>query len=207
MTGQTPLHAPDAARPRPTGAPAPLRYSIFVNGSRRGRKTIAFQRCQDGFIARTSASIQVDAGLLASFRYEHTGQECWQKGKISTFDYVTDAGSLTTRVSGRRQGENLVVDGPHGRGLTVVEATTPSFWNFEVLGFGCVINPQTGEPVRLETQRVAESRVKIGNRIIEGRGFAITSYFNGQVWFDENDRSLGFWFMKNGRRIDVLRVP
>jgi len=206
MTAQSPLRSRDFARPGPTPVPAPLRYSIFVNGTRSGRQTVDFIRRDTGFIVRTSVSIQVEAGLLASFRFEQRGQEHWENGTVTRFDYVTHAGSVSTHVAGHRRGDSLVIDGPREQALSVQETATPSFWNPDILKFARVINPQTGMPVGLDAKPTSDRRVKLCNRTVEGQGFDVDSYFNGQIWFDNQERSLGFWFKKNGRRVDALRV-
>jgi hypothetical protein len=177
-----------------------------VDGSRSGTHTVDFTPTETGFTVKTSVSIRVNVSFFMSYQFQQYGQEHWENGNVTLFDYVTHDGGATTKVSGRRQGENLVIDGPRRRGLSVAAATTPSFWNPETLKYGSIVNPQTGELARLSATPVSSKTVKFLNQTVEGQGFAVDSFFKGQVWFDMTQRLLGFWFVKSGYRVDMLRV-
>ena len=48
--------------------------------------------------------------------------------------------------------------------------------------------------------------LRVGNQVVEGRGYAFDSYIKGQIWFDRDQRSLAFMFNKDGHHVEVIRV-
>ena len=184
----------------------PLRYHVYVNGSRRGAKDIEFVPDEHGYTVNSTVSIRIDALFLTLYRYRQTGREQWRDGRLVAFEYVTLDNGTESRVSAHWSNDGYIVSGPSGSTVAVADAVPPSFWNFDIVKSDRVINPLTGEAAWFTAQPLACSSTVISGTRVNGFGYAIDGFVQGELWFDDARRSLAVRFAKNGYQVDAVRT-
>ena len=186
--------------------PKPLRYLAYVDGSRSGTQNIDFVPRDQGFTAMSSLCIRLELAFVTLYRFQQSGEEDWKDGKLVAFEYITNDDGDTSHVAAKRdESGNFLVTSPTGQQTVPGDAIGASFWNSEILNHPHIVDPRTGELVTLSVQSQDQKSAKIARRTIQGSGYAFESFIKGDLWFDENRRSLALTFEKKGHMIELVR--
>lgn len=185
---------------------APLRYLVFVDGSRSGTYNVEFVPRAGGFTATSAMSIRVEVAFITAYRYQQDGQEDWHDGRLMGFEYLTNDNGKTALVGGARQGEMLAVTGPKGAVTIPGDALCSGFWNHDIVRARHLVDPQTAELVPLGVQKLGEHAAQIAKHSIRGAAYALDTFLKGTIWFDAHDRLLASSFMQDGHKVELRRA-
>jgi Family of unknown function (DUF6134) len=184
----------------------PLRYLAYVDGDRSGIQDIEFVPRDRGFTVMSSLCMRLEFAFVTVYRYQKTGQEDWKDGKLLAFEFITNNDGKTSHVTAQRDGsDNFSVIGQNGQRTVPGDAVAASFWNGAILDRPHIIDPRTGELATLSVRSLEQKSAKIASRTIHGNGYAFQTYINGDLWFDEHQRSLALTFEKDRHKIELVR--
>ena len=200
-----------AAVLRPTGLFAatrmpPQNYLVFVDSARSGTYNVEFVPRDGGFTATSAMSVRVEVAFITAYRYQQDGQEDWKDGKLVGCEYVTNDDGKPFLVNAKRDGEKLVVTGPHGKNMAPGTVFPSGFWNHDILGASELIDPQTGELVPLHIRRLSAETAQIAKQSIHGLGYAFDTFLKGMIWYDAHGQLLATSFTQQGHKIELRKA-
>jgi hypothetical protein len=194
-----PAHAPSA----PVDDSRSWEFSVLLDGSKIGYHRFELLQRGDMQEVRSEASFDVRFLFVTAFRYRHSNRELW-----------SDDGCLTRIESNTRQnGDRLSVQGARvgdAFRLETVERTdtlrdcvmTFAYWNPEFLEQSMLLNPQSGEYLRVNVEPLGKQPVTVRGEQVDAMAYKLkASKLELTVWYSDDDEWLGLESVARGGRI------
>ena len=191
------LLLPDLALAAPAGVPASGRLSFAVQRSGKvlGSHNLSFRRSGD--VLTVDVLVELDYNLHVTER--------WAGGEVVAMDSQTNDNGTKYRVSARREGGALMVEGNAvTRYAAPANALPATHWNRHELD-GPWINPQDGKILRPATAARGMESVPTANGTMRARRYALSGAVKMDLWYDEEGVWSGLAFVKSGAEVRYLR--
>ena len=144
LAGAAGLLAFPSANALPVPATNRLEFRILRKGSQIGTHFLRFSRDGEDLTVEVAADIVIGLGPIAFFRYRHRATERWRNDQVVSVDAETDDDGTRERMTARRDGMSLVVEGTKApRYVAPPTAMPATHWNRRMLD-GPLINTQNG---------------------------------------------------------------
>lgn len=179
-----------------------LDFDVFLDGSKIGWHRFEIGSGDDGareVISR--ANFDVRFLFITAFRYRHANEERWVDGCLADIDAETDSNGKRTAISGSRSGDAFVLDTGDRKAELPSCVMTFAYWNPDFLKQPKLLNPQTGEYLDVEiekldtgTLRRSDGEVEATAYTIRARGVEVT------VWYSPDNEWLALESQARGGR-------
>ena len=169
-----------------------LEFTVLRNGKRVGRHRTRFAR-EDGYLVVTS-DMKLDIRFLFvnAYRYRYAATEHWCNGRLVRLDSTVNANGKRSQTRARATGEQLEIDGPHGRAIAPLGLFSTNHWHSGVLEAATVLNTLTG---RVNEVRLAPcAPAPVGEGPADARCYDYTGDLSARVWYDRDGRWVGLAF-------------
>lgn len=193
------------ALPVPTGNR--LEFRILRKGSQIGTHVLSFTRGGQDLTVEVAADIVIGLGPIAFFRYRHRATERWRNDLVVSVDAETDDDGTKERMTARREGMSLVVEGTKApRYLAPPTASPATHWNRRMLD-GPLINTQNGVLMRPTVKLLGPGQVPTadgGN--LRADHVTLRGDADLDTWYDSTPSWVGLRFTaKDGSVVEYRR--
>jgi hypothetical protein len=181
-----------------------LRFGVFREGSRIGDHVVRFARDGGLLAVDVSIDLEVRLGFIPLFRYAHRNREVWEGDRLVALDARTDDNGTAYRVSVRRDGGALRVDGSEGPATVPADAMPTSYWRRDTVARSVFVNTQYGNVEDLAVRPAGAESIEAGGRTVDARRYLLEGSLALDVWYAD-DEWAKLAFTARGSRIDYVR--
>ncbi len=177
-------------------------FSVLLDGSKIGYHR--FELTVDDGRRRLTSEAKFDVRFLFinAFRYRHTNTEVWSGGCLERLEASTRANGKELVVSGLRAEGRFVVDDGEARSALDDCVMTFAYWNPDFLLQPRLLNPQSGEYLDVEVQRVGQEPIFVRGEQVAASVYRITAReMEVKLWYSEDDEWLALESVAKGGRI------
>ncbi len=177
-------------------------FSVLLDGSKIGYHR--FELTEDDGRRRLTSEAKFDVRFLFinAFRYRHTNTEVWSDGCLERLEANTRANGKELAVSGLRAEDGFVVDDGKQQSALDDCVMTFAYWNPEFLRQPRLLNPQSGEYLDVEVERVGQEPVVVRGEGIPASVYRVTaSKMELTLWYSEDNEWLALESVAKGGRI------
>ncbi len=177
-------------------------FSVMLDGSKIGYHR--FELTEDNGQRRLTSEAKFDVRFLFinAFRYRHTNTEVWSDGCLERLEANTRANGKELYVSGLRADGGFVVDDGKQRNALDDCVMTFAYWNPEFLRQPRLLNPQSGEYLDVEVERVGLEPIVVRGEEIPASVYRVTaSKMELKLWYSEDNEWLALESVAKGGRI------
>ena len=177
-------------------------FSVLLDGSKIGYHRFELREDQGQRLLTSEASFDVRFLFINAFRYRHTLTEVWSDGCLERIEARTRANGKKLAISGSRdKGGFIVNDGETTSSLQDCVMTF-AYWNPEFLRQPRLLNPQSGEYLDVEVERVADQPIVVRGEEMAASVYRITARkMELTLWYSQDDEWLALESVANGGRI------
>ena len=180
-------------------------FRVLRNGTPIGTHTLAFGRDGGRLDVRVNVALAVGFGPITFYRYRHEALETWQDDVMVSCLAETDDDGTVSRVTIRRAGTLVTVEGGKAGHFTAPAETLPAtHWNRRMLD-GPFINTQTAELMRPKVENRGREPLpwmpaRTAERMVLSGDVDLESWYDGPAW-------MGLRFKgKDGSALHYARV-
>ena len=193
-----------AALPVPAGNR--LEFDITRSGKKLGTHVLSFEPGNGTLAVHVAVDITFKIAGITLYRYRHQATERWEGDRVISLDTQTDDNGTAHRVTARREGAALMVEGDKlARYAAPDNALPATHWNRRELE-GPWINTQDGKLLR---PRVAAQGVEtiptVGGGTLRARRYALSGDVQIDMFYDERQGWAGLSFIKGGAPVRYER--
>lgn len=177
-------------------------FSVLLDGSKIGYHR--FQLTEDDGQRRLTSEAKFDVRFLFinAFRYRHTNTEVWSDGCLERIEANTRSNGKKLAVTGLRAAEGFVVDDGKAQSSLGDCVMTFAYWNPEFLRQPRLLNPQSGEYLDVEVERVGQEPIFVRGEEVPASVYRITaSKMELKLWYSDDHEWLALESVAKGGRI------
>lgn len=172
------------------GAERRFKFDVYLDDSRIGFHEYRLVE-RDGDIRSVEATAKFDVRFLFinAFRYRHTIEESWSGNCLTEVDASTNSNGKKTDVEGELTDSGFVVRTGDERKRLDNCVMTFAYWNPAFLEEERLLNPQTGEFLDVDVEKLDEDTISLNGSTIRAIGYAVEARdLRLRVWYSEDDR-------------------
>ena len=177
-------------------------FAVMLDGSKIGYHR--FELTEGNGQRRLTSEARFDVRFLFinAFRYRHTNTEVWSDGCLEKLETNTRSNGKELYVSGLRADGGFVVDDGTQQSALDDCVMTFAYWNPEFLRQPRLLNPQSGEYLDVEVERVGQEPVVVRGEEIPASVYRVTaSKMELTLWYSEDNEWLALESVAKGGRI------
>ncbi len=177
-------------------------FSVLLDGSEIGYHR--FELVQDGDQRRLTSEASFDVRFLFinAFRYRHENTELWSGDCLESIDARTQANRKKLAIRGALQDDRFVVDDGNAENALEACVMTFAYWNPEFLQQSRLLNPQSGEYLDVEIERVGEQPIVVRGEEIAASVYRVSAEkMELTLWYSPDDEWLALESVAKGGRI------
>ena len=166
------------------------RYQVYLENREIGSHQVQLQPDSEGLRVSTRADYKVRVLLIPFYRYSHRSDEQWQAGCLRQIRAETDDNGEPSQISGRLEGDALVLETPAGSRSLAGCVRSFAYWQPELLASSQrLLNTQTGDYLEVDWEPMGQRPLPFGE------GSAACYRLGGgdlqiDLWYDEQGRWL-----------------
>lgn len=173
-----------------------LLFEIQRNGSPVGEHRVDFSPgATPGTVAVAARStIAVPFLGFTAYRFRYESHSLWRNGALERLDAETDDDGARTRVTARRDGGLIRVDGAAGAYALPAPLFPTDHWNASVLTAPAVLNTITGAANAVTITAEGREDRPTGTGPRPATRYRYAGELQAQVWYDDAGRWVGLRF-------------
>ncbi len=177
--------------------PGRSEFQVIGNGRPIGSHIVEVARAGDGVTTRVVVDFAGRIGPIR-FTYAHRCTENWRGETLSALDCIDTFGRRSERVTARREGRGLTVQGPKFAGVIDPAIPPGSWWRKDSLATGRVLDTRSGAQIALQVRRVGEETVQAGGAAVRATRYEVRGSTDADVWYDASGRWVKMAFRARG---------
>jgi len=177
-------------------------FLVLLDGSKIGYHR--FQLTEDDGQRRLTSEAKFDVRFLFinAFRYRHTNTEIWADGCLERIEANTRSNGKELAVTGLRAAEGFVVDDGKAQNSLDDCVMTFAYWNPDFLSQPRLLNPQSGEYLDVEVERVGQEPIVVRGEEVPASVYRITARkMELKLWYSQDNEWLALESVAKGGRI------
>jgi hypothetical protein len=207
-----------AAVPAPAGplfaaepVPASMNFIVDRDGTPIGTQRLNFhtETGPDGhqLIVDSTIDIKVRAAFVTLYRYEFTGRETWQGGKLVAMDTATDDDGTKFTVHARATPAGLKVDATDAHYMAPTDTIPDSYWPPDTVKRSQFIDIETGKLVDLVSTPAGHRTITVAGRPVDVTLYHLSGVITGELGYGPDGRWLVLRFPSHGSDIAYVPAP
>ncbi len=177
-------------------------FSVLLDGSKIGYHRFELTENDGRRWLTSEARFDVRFLFINAFRYRHTNTEVWSGGCLERLEANTRANGKERVVSGLQAEGGFVVDDGEARNALDDCVMTFAYWNPDFLQQPRLLNPQSGEYLDVDVQRVGQEPIVVRGEEVAASVYRITAReMELKLWYSENDEWLALESVAKGGRV------
>lgn len=166
-------------------------FSVFLDGSQIGHHRFELKDTGEQRLLRSVAEFDVRFLFFTAYRYRHANTEVWANGCLREIDARTRANSERLEVSGEQVAGTFVVNGPAGSDEIDECVMTFAYWNPDFLQQRRLLNPQTGDYLDVEVERLGAETISVRGEEVYASVYRLTAKDTRlTLWYSTDDEWL-----------------
>ncbi|MDO9488932.1 MAG: DUF6134 family protein [Sphingomonadaceae bacterium] len=186
-----------AVAPAQAALPVPasrlLAFDVVRKGKKIGSHVLRFEPSGGDLKVLIDVMLKVSFGPITFFNYKHDAVELWRGGEWLSVEATTVQNGKTMRVTARRTGAGVAVDGPKGKYVAPANTLAATHWNRRMLD-GPFLNTQTGEVQRPKIDRRGEVMIAARTGPIRADHYAMSGEVALDTYYDQGPTWAGLSF-------------
>lgn len=181
---------------------ASLNFDVYLNDKRVGEHIYEIIDVDGIRKVQSEANFDYKILFIPAYRYEHSNSERWSDNCLLGFEARTNSNGKRLQVSGERAGGVFRVESGD-EPLELPECVMSfAYWNPDFLDEPRLLNPQTGEYVKVTVEKVADDLLEVRGERVPARRFRLTAdELDITLWYSEDDEWLALESVVKGRHI------
>jgi hypothetical protein len=190
-------------RGAPAGATSgDLRFEVFRDGSEIGYHVLSFAQDGERLTVNIDIELRVRFAFITAYRYEHRNREQWEAGELLGFKSRTNDNGTHHAVETRRDGDQLKIQGTHGRLEGPASMLPTTYWHRNFMDRDSWIDTQNGRIVKSAVEVAGTETIDVAGQMVEAKRFRVRGDLDVDLWYhDERWVKLAF-DVSDGSRID-----
>lgn len=180
-------------------------FRVLLDGNDIGYHRFELEERDDARVLSSKAEFDVRFLFFNAFRYRHDDVETWRDGCLRKLEAKTVTNDRTRVVSGATTDDGFIVSRDGGTEELPECVMTFAYWNPEFLKEPQLLNPQTGEYLDVDIERLTEQSVDVAGESVLAERYSIKARDADiaiEVWYAQDDRWIGLEsVVKGGRKI------
>lgn len=184
-----------------------LVFEIQRNGTPVGEHRVDFTAgdAPDSLAVTARSTIAVPFLGFTAYRFRYESRSLWRGGVLERLEAETDDNGTRTRVTARRDGGRIAVDGPAGAYALPAPLFPTDHWNAGVLPSAAVLNTITGAANAVTITAEGREERPTGTGPRPATRYRYAGELQAQVWYDGAGRWVGLRFSaRDGSVIDYV---
>ena len=179
-----------------------LRFAVFRDGSEIGYHVLSFAQDGERLTVDIDIELRVRFAFITAYRYEHHNREEWEAGALLGFRSRTNDNGTHHEVETRREGDQLLIQGTHGRLEGPASMLPTTYWHRNFMDRDRWIDTQNGRIVESAVEPGGTETIESAGRMVEAQRFRVRGDLDVDLWYhDERWVKLAF-DVSDGSRID-----
>jgi steroid 5-alpha reductase family enzyme len=183
-------------------------FDVFLDDSRIGSHRFEVDASAPGINeVRSNANFDVKVLFVNVFRYRHETSEVWSNGCLAEISSNTRSNGKRFAVNGKRTEDGFVLQNAE-RAVEFDECVmTFAYWNPEFLEQQRLLDPQTGEYVEVEVERLDTAPILVDGETVDAKRFRVkASNIEVTLWYSQGNDWLRLDSPAKGGRILSYRL-
>ena len=171
-------------------------FDVYLNDKKVGKHFFTVSEADGVKHVQSEASFKVKILFILAYQYEHRAAESWADNCLVGIDASTNANGERIDVSGEKLGAGFLIENGDGPTELPQCVMTFAYWNHEFLDQSRLLNPQTGEYVDVQIE-------KVGNEILAVRGYPVSAT---RFKLTSNEVDVTLWYSSNNEWLALESV-
>jgi hypothetical protein len=163
-------------------------FKVIRGGDAIGTHTIVARHDGQDLVLDIAVAIKVKIAFVTAYRYEQTRREVWREGRLVAFESDTNDDGNKAKISGKLDGDMLVVSGPGGTTKVRADIIPNSWWNPEVPKQSELLSTLDGKVLKVAVQDAGEDMVDTAGGPVKARRYILSGEVEREVWYDSQGR-------------------
>lgn len=180
-------------------------FRVLLEGTDIGYHRFELTERDDARVISSKAEFDVRFLFFSAFRYRHDDVETWRDGCLRQLESKTVTNDKTRVVSGAETEDAFVVRRDSDTEELPKCVMTFAYWNPEFMEQSQLLNPQTGEYLDVDIEKLPDQSVNVAGESIIAQRYSVKARdadIAVEVWYAQDDRWIGLQsVVKGGRKI------
>ncbi len=195
------LAAPPAASANTNDA-SRWNFDVYIDDKKVGTHQFRVSQAGDETIVESEANFKYKFLFVTAYQYQHRADERWADNCLVEFDASTNANGKELEVSGEQSGSAFVVETNDAPTQLPQCVMTFAYWNPAFLQQTRLLNPQTGEYLDVNVERIGDEVLDIQGESVAATRFSLTAEkIDVTLWYSNEDKWLALESVAKGGRI------
>lgn len=152
-------------------------------------------------LVESNAELDVKVLFITAFRYRHASDELWSADCLQKIEATTKSNGKNFQVNGLAESDQLRLKTNNGETVLDSCVQTFAYWNPAILDADYLLNPQTGEHVKINVTPLGQEPVRYKGELVEAKKYRLTNNHP-----DENKRvDISLWYAADTTQWLALR--
>lgn len=177
-------------------------FSVLLDGSAIGYHR--FELTEEGNQRRLTSEASFDVRFLFfnAFRYRHENTELWSDGCLESIESRTRSNGKKVEIRGTREDDRFVVTDGTAENAVQECVMTFAYWNPDFLHQPRLLNPQTGEYLDVDVERVGEQSIVVRDKKVAASVYRVKAKkMQLTLWYSPDNEWLALESVARGGRI------
>ena len=177
-------------------------FDVYLNDKKVGKHLFTVSETDGVKYVQSEASFKVRFLFILAYKYEHSAAESWADNCLTGIDASTNANGERVDVSGERVDAGFLIENGDGPVELPQCVMTFAYWNHDFLHQSRLLNPQTGEYMDVQIEKVGDETLAVRGRPVAATRFKLTSnQIDVQLWYSSDNEWLALESVAEGGHI------
>jgi len=163
-------------------------FKVIRGGDAIGTHTIVASHDGQDLVLDIAVAIKVKIAFVTAYRYEQTRREVWREGRLVAFESDTNDDGDKAKISGKLDGDMLVISGPGGTTKVRADIIPNSWWNPELPKQSELLSTLDGKILKVGVQDAGEETIDTAKGPVKARHYILSGEVERDVWYDAQGR-------------------
>lgn len=174
-------------------------FDVFLDEKRIGKHLFSLSEVDGETQVLSEASFQYNIFFIPAYRYEHNADERWTDSCLVALEASTNTNGTRLLVSGEQTADGFHLDtGDDALKLSDCVMTF-AYWNPKLLDQTQLLNPQTGDYVDVQVEKIGDEILVVRGQPVEAKRFKLTAVgVDLTLWYSPDDEWLALSSVARG---------
>ena len=177
-------------------------FDVYLNDKKVGKHFFEVTEIDGMKRVESEANFKYKILFIPAYRYEHSNSERWADNCLIKFEAKTNANGKRMQARGHKNGAGFKVAGKNGLTELPECVMTFAYWNPKFLEQQKLLNPQSGEYLDVEVERLEPATLEVrGETVAATRYRVVAEKMNLTVWYSDDNEWLALESVAKGGNI------
>lgn len=187
--------------------PENIDFTVYRDGDEIGHHRVTFARDGENVIADVDIELAVTFAGIRVFYYRHASRETWREGTLLAIESTTYNDGDDMRLSLRRDGDALRIDGTDFQGMAPGNLVPTSYWFADTVKQSQIIDTQNGRIFPSRIEMIGRETILAGGRNVDATRYTLSEQLTMNLWYDDQGNWVKTSFESDGSLIDYVLKP